>query len=189
MFCCADQDLIIIEGYQTCVSCGCVNFHCPELVHNPYANYSSYMPFKIEYERINYFLTILNNILGGYVDCAVEHKLKEIKELLPDIDDIYKIKKWMKNNRYNKEIKYIYRLYYLKFDKKAVEMDSEDIEQIYNEFLEFDLRYNLRIQKRNQLNYNFIIYKLCEKLGIDNSKILLPKSKAKLEQIYNSIYI
>ena len=71
MFCCADQDLIIIEGYQTCVSCGLVNFHCPDLVHNPYAIYSSYMLFKIEYERINYFLTIFSSSNSSYCSNGV----------------------------------------------------------------------------------------------------------------------
>jgi len=178
------------DGYPVCHDCGNVDMTRVLYVPDFYSNGTSRFIYKqiVIYKRRNYFESVLKfttckEIMTSKRINIIAKELKKSK-----IKDINEIKKWMKLKKYNKQVKFIYSIYFLAYGVKLLDISYSQYDQVIRCFNDIDLIYKNKIGKRNQLNYNYIIYKIFDKLNIETKHVLLPKTFDKLELQFDKLY-
>ena len=189
MFCeDCDIDYTLIDGYPTCTNCGNAIME-PQLI-TEYNNIDSgRMTVKHIhiYKRFNYFNKLLTKLNGSICSYDTEYyilieKLKKLNKM-----DIFELKRWLKSNRYNRYTTYIYNIYKLAYGDQLIKLNDHERINVIKAFQSIDRNYR-KLKHRNQLNYNFIFYKIFQKYGLDNSNIILPRTIHKLEQIMKQVF-
>lgn len=182
-----DIEVHYIDGYRTCMGCGIIDMGDCEYV-TEYISSTSRLNYKpqIYYKRINYFIKLLDRLI---VSTGMNNKtITNISSQLRDtnIRNISDIKTWLKYNKYNKYVKYIYIIYNNAYNEKLISLTTRQYDKVLDDFKKYDREFN-KTGCRNQLNYNFIIYKLFEHNQIDNTNILLTCTAHRLNLRYNNL--
>ncbi len=186
-----NSEMYITDGYFVCHSCGCVDMAKVQYITEYYNRDTARIVYKqlIFYKRSNYFIHVLKMMTCKemYTDTKIYKIAKRLKK--SKIKNIEKIKKWLKLKKYNNYIKYIYNIYFFAYDKKLIDLTNTEYQNIISDFKKYDRLYCKKISTRNQLNYNFIIYKLFSKRKYSTTNILLPRTLDKLNDTYDTLYL
>lgn len=181
---CESNEIYQIDGYQTCTDCGCMDINRPQLVHE-YA-IAKRVQFKpvIIYHRCNYFTELLQcmTIRKSCHDLPIKVVISNLKK--KPKQTIKQIKQYLKQSNLQKYNKYIYYIYYQLYGVNLINVTNKQYNRIIHDFKTYDRTFRLT-NKRNQLNYQFIIYKLFTKRGIPTDHIIIPKTVQKLEATFN----
>ena len=189
---CNEPDSCHFEnGYSVCHNCGYINY---DEIHLEDYQYENTVKKKIYYKRLNYFIEILKLVcciklsINGlsYVIDFCKRKYKRIDD---EYENLINLKIFLKQNNFSKYLKYIYILYFKLFDIKLIEITHNEYTNVINDFKIFNHNYSQKTDnKRNILNYQFLIFKFFEKNNINClNYLILPYTNKKLLKIYNEI--
>ena len=185
-YCCHDPSLIYSDGYETCETCGTINFNKPHIIHIDYDN--PYNKGSNLYKRVVYFRQklellnghcypvemeqhekILNDIKNShfyhtYVGIFRDKTRDEILKIMIDTNFTYNFRRVLKGLKYSKYYKYMFLLISELFKVQCFKMHRFEMTHLACQWVSYENKFKKNPKKRkNSYNYNVVLHLLLEK--------------------------
>jgi hypothetical protein len=185
--CCNNEYISVINGYNTCINCGCVSDVV--LITDNSDNNMSYIQ-RVPYKRITYFKHKIN-LLTGHYDYIPNAKLlfliSNIKASRKRLS-LSRIRFLLKKNNLSKYYKYIYSIYKDIYDEPLINISNSVMSDMIYRFIDIERYFKKNIKRKNMLSYNTTIWLILKHNNIKNSdKMLLPYNATKIKKILKKI--
>ena len=155
-------DCIVIDDcFFSCSVCGETDIDNPIFV----ATCEEWTPAPCLYKRRHYYRSKLN-MLCCVKNCysnAYKKVVEELKLEENDFDDIFDLMDWLKSKKLSKFYKNIYNLYFDVKKQKLIELSSQQIEMLSNQFVELECKFKMvkdKYKRKNFPSYNTTIFYL-----------------------------
>jgi hypothetical protein len=186
-----NNETIINEGYITCTSCGTISEQSIQDFQNSYKDICDIsIKNQFSYKRINRFNEILSTLqakentnIPDYVITTVHNEISKEKSIDTSNIDIFKIKYYLKRlslTQYYEHAPHILNqingIIPVKIPQYVEDKFREMFKDIQDPFE--NVKSDLCPDRLSFLSYNYVLYKFCELLDLDEYKIYFPLLKS-----------
>jgi hypothetical protein len=191
---CQSTNLKPLDGHFTCFDCGCIGVQM--YVYSSFTKDIDYAyPIKTItiYKRLKYFTKLIKNIRGQNIPDGKLHQRIVSKIKNRPFRSVKELRAIFRQRQLSQYYDYLY--YYWWYFKKThlIPITNNDARALIQRFNQFEIKYRqLFPNKRNIINYHFIIKKLLTEMGYGQYTRYLKshriaKQKKQLCQIYDKV--